>query len=121
MQVFGLIDNEAVKIGGAVFTAFAANWVKDALVERKRKRLLEEDRKLREFSQDSVTKILGQLTPNGGASLADKITRIDKSLTDLHQTIDTVREALGKRLDVLESNFSNAGKVLAAKKRAARK
>lgn len=121
MQVFGLIDNEAVKIGGAVFTAFAANWLKDTLIERKRKRILAEDRRTREISQESVNQILGQLTPNGGASLADKITRIDKSLTELHQTIGTVREALGKRLDVLESNFANAGKVLAAKKRAARK
>jgi hypothetical protein len=44
-----------------------------------------------------ITKMKSQLFPNGGSSLADKVTRLQIEVTKIRSTIDSINSQLGKK------------------------
>ena len=43
-----------------------------------------------------ITKMKSQLVPNGGSSLADKVTRLQLDVVKIRSTIDSISTELGK-------------------------
>lgn len=43
-----------------------------------------------------ISKMKSQLFPNGGSSLADKVTRLQIDIVKIRGTIDSIEEKLGK-------------------------
>lgn len=43
-----------------------------------------------------ITKMKSQLFPNGGSSLADKVTRLQLDVVKIRSTIDSISTELGK-------------------------
>ena len=43
-----------------------------------------------------ITKMKSQLFPNGGSSLADKVTRLQLDVVKIRSTIDSISAELGK-------------------------
>ena len=43
-----------------------------------------------------ITKMKSQLCPNGGSSLADKVTRLQLDVVKIRSTIDSISAELGK-------------------------
>ena len=44
-----------------------------------------------------MTKMKSQLFPNGGSSLADKVTRLQIDVVKIRSTIDSINSQLGKK------------------------
>ena len=44
-----------------------------------------------------ITKMKSQLFPNGGSSLADKVTRLQLDVVKIRSTIDSINSQLGKK------------------------
>jgi hypothetical protein len=44
-----------------------------------------------------LTKMKSQLFPNGGSSLADKVTRLQIDVVKIRSTIDSINSQLGKK------------------------
>ena len=44
-----------------------------------------------------ITKMKSQLFPNGGSSLADKVTRLQIDVVKIRSTIDSINSQLGKK------------------------
>jgi hypothetical protein len=48
------------------------------------------------LKQLEITKMKSQLFPNGGSSLADKVTRLQLDVVKIRSTIDSISTELGK-------------------------
>jgi hypothetical protein len=44
-----------------------------------------------------ISKMKSQLFPNGGSSLADKVTRLQLDVVKIRSTIDSINSQLGKK------------------------
>lgn len=90
---------EYVVLAAGVVTALGVIW---GAVEKLRRRLeRQRHERLEVLLIDLLQPVLAQLTPNGGASMADKVARIELMLMSHTELSEADRQALHDMLDAL--------------------